>query len=160
MGSAIGSIARPLSLLTILLCVAVPSTARAASSSDAALLDDIALTQLETRAQAAPPREQCFLYTQLVNDLTEVAGKQLAAGDSTQASATIRRIDAFAQKIHMSLARDTKRLKNAEMLMHHTTRRLADMLHVAPNEDRPVLQSTLTRLDTVQTELLTQVFVH
>jgi hypothetical protein len=160
MGSAIGSIARPLSLLTILLCVATPFAACASTSSDEAILDDNAVIQLETRALAAPPREQCFLYAELVHDLTEIAGKQLAAGDSTQASATIRRIDAFAQKIHMSLARDTKRLKNAEMLMHHTTRRLADMLHVAPNEDRPVLQSTLNRLDSVQTELLTQVFVH
>jgi hypothetical protein len=159
MGSAIGSIVRPLSLLTILLCVAAPS-ARAAVLPDDAILGDTAITQLETRAQTAPPREQCFLYAEIVHDLTEIAGRQLAAGDNSQASATIRRIDAFAQKIHMSLARDTKRLKNAEMLMHHTTRRLADMLHVAPNEDRPVLQSTLNRLDTVQSELLTQVFVH
>jgi hypothetical protein len=158
MGSAIGSIVRPFCLLAILLCIATPSVARA--SSDEVVLDDNALTQLETRALAAPAREQCFLYAELVHNLTEIAGRQLAAGDSAQASATIRRIDAFAQKIHMSLARDTKRLKNAEMLMHHTTRRLADMLHVAPNEDRPVLQSTLARLDTVQTELLTQVFVH
>ena len=160
MGSAIGSIVRPLSLLAILLCIATPSQARAAASSDEVILDDNALVQLETRALAAPPREQCFLYAELVHNLTEIAGRQMAAGDSAQASATIRRIDAFAQKIHMSLARDTKRIKNAEMLMHHTTRRLADMLHVAPNEDRPVLQSTLARLDTVQTELLTQVFVH
>src|ERR1700743_3442213 len=143
MGSAIGSIARPLSLLAILLCIATPSVARA--SSDEAVLDDNALIQLENRALAAPPREQCFLYAELVHNLTEIAGKQLAAGDSTQASATIRRIHAFSQKIHMSLARDTKRLKNAEMLMHHTTRRLADMLHAAPTGDRPALQSTLAR---------------
>ncbi|HEY5328503.1 MAG TPA: hypothetical protein VIJ79_01355 [Acidobacteriaceae bacterium] len=159
MGSAIGLVARPVSLLTILLCVAAPS-ARAATSSDDAVLADTALTQLETRAESAPPRDQCFLYTELVNDLTEVAGKQLAAGDTTRAGMTIRRIDTLAQKIHMSLARDTRRIKNAELLMHHTTRRLADMLHVAPNEDRPVLQSTLNRLDSVQTELLTQVFIH
>jgi hypothetical protein len=134
--------------------------ARAATATDEAILDDVALTQLETRALSAPPREQCFLYAELVHDLTEIAGKQLADGANTQASATFRRIDALAQKIHMSLARDTRRLKNAEMLMHHTTRRLADMLHVAPDEDRVVLQSTLARLDTVQSELLTQVFVH
>jgi hypothetical protein len=157
MGSAIASIARPLSLLTILLCIATPS--RAAASNEV-VLDDNALTQLETRALAAPAREQCFLYAELVHDLTEIAGKQLADGRTTEASATIRRIDAFAQKIHMTLARDTKRIKNAEMLMHHTTRRLADILHVASTDDRPVLQATLQRLDNVQTELLTQVFGH
>jgi hypothetical protein len=115
--------------------------------------------QLEARAESAQPREQCFLYAELVHHLTERAGKELADGESDQANATLRRIDTLAQKIHMSLARDTKRLKNAELLMHHTTRRLADMLHVAPSDDRPVLESTLKRLDTVQNELLTQVFV-
>ncbi len=153
------SFARPLSLLTIAVCFACPAIARATAIEEA-ILDDNALTQLETRAQAAQPREQCFLYAELVHNLTEIAGKQLAAGESEQAGATLRRIDALAQKIHMALARDTKRIKNAELLMHHTTRRLADMLHVASNDDRTVLQSTLKRLDTVQTELLAQVFIH
>jgi hypothetical protein len=101
-----------------------------------------------------------LLYAELVHNLTERAGKQLSDGESEQASATFKRIDALTQKIHMSLARDTKRLKNAEMLMHHTTRRLADMLHIASNDDRVVLQSTLKQLDKVQSELLAQVFVH
>jgi hypothetical protein len=158
MGSAIRFLARPVFFFAILLCITTATPARAAT--DEVILNESALTQLEARAQAAQPREQCFLYAELVHDLTEIAGKQIADGETAQASATIRRIDGFAQKIHMTLARDTKRLKNAEMLMHHTTRRLADILHVASNDDRPVLQATLQRLDTVQTELLTQVFGH
>jgi hypothetical protein len=139
--------------------VTVPRSIHAASTSEA-ILDDAALTQLETRAQAAQPKEQCFLYAELVHDLTEIAGKQLADGDTDHVSVTLRRIDTISQKIHMALARDTKRLKSAELLMHHTTRRLADMLHIASNDDREVLQSTLKHLDTVQSELLAQVFVH
>jgi hypothetical protein len=159
MGSEVRSIARPFLLITILLCVATPLKARAASI-DEVILDDAALSLLEARAEAAQPREQCFLYAELVHNLTERAGKQLSDGENEQASATFKRIDALAQKIHMSLARDSKRLKNAEMLMHHTTRRLADMLHVASDDDRVVVQSTLKRLDTVQSELLAQVFIH
>jgi hypothetical protein len=158
MGSEVRSIVRPFLLVTILLCVVASPKARAIS--DEVILDDAALMQLEARAEAAQPREQCFLYAELVHNLTERAGKQLADGESEQASATFKRIDVLAQKIHMSLARDTKRLKNAEMLMHHTTRRLADMMHVASNDDRAVVQSTLKRLDTVQSELLAQVFIH
>jgi hypothetical protein len=158
MGSAIRCISRPLSLLAILVCIAAPPSARAAITE--VILDENALTQLETRAQSAQPREQCFLYAELVHNLTEIAGKQLANGENERASITFKRIDALAQKIHMSLARDTKKLKDAELLMHHTTRRLADMVHVASVDDRAVLQSTLKRMDEVQSELLTQVFVH
>ena len=159
MSFQVSSLFRPLLLVALLACVSVPRSIHAASSAEV-ILDENALTQLETRAQAAQPKEQCFLYAELVHDLTEIAGKQLADGDTDHVSATFRRIDSISQKIHMALARDTKRLKNAELLMHHTTRRLADMLHIASNDDREVLQSTLKHLDTVQSELLAQVFVH
>ena len=159
MSSKVSFPVRLLLPLTLIACVTVPRSIHAASSSEV-LLDDAALTQLETRAQAAQPKEQCFLYAELVHDLTEIAGKQLAEGDTDHVSVTLRRIDSISQKIHMALARDTKRLKSAELLMHHTTRRLADMLHIASNDDREVLQSTLKHLDTVQSELLAQVFVH
>jgi len=124
------------------------------------LLDEQALIQLEQRAEQANPREQCFLYTELVSAMTEVAGKQLQDGDIDRASATLKKVSEFAQKIHMNLARDTKRLKNAEMLMHRTTYRLNEFLHNASTEDKPTLEAALKQLSQVQTELLTQVFSH
>src|ERR1700712_3500557 len=101
MSSKVSFPVRPLLLLTLLACVAAPRVVHAASSAEV-LLDENALTQLENRAQAAQPKEQCFLYAELVHDLTEIAGKQLADGDTDHISATFRRIDAISQKIHMA----------------------------------------------------------
>ena len=92
--------------------------------------------------------------------MTEIAGKQMVDGDTDQASATLKKIEYYAQLIHLGLARDTKRLKNAEMLMHHTTRRLGEYLRRASGEDKPTLQATLKQLNVVQDEILTQVFNH
>src|SRR5689334_9923567 len=75
------------------------------------VLDDQAISQLEQRAEQANPREQCFLYTELVSAMTEAAGKQLMDGDTDRASATLKKVAKYAQLIHMNLARDTKRLK-------------------------------------------------
>ncbi|WP_260705807.1 hypothetical protein [Edaphobacter flagellatus] len=116
--------------------------------------------QLEQRAEQANPREQCFLYTELVSAMTEIAGKQILDGDTDRASVTLKKVAKYAEMIHMNLARDTKRLKNAEMLMHHTTYRLNEYLHRASSEDRPTLQAALKQLNQVQNELLTQVFNH
>src|SRR5947209_1167028 len=80
-----------------------------------------ALAQLELRASQANPREQCFLYTELVHNMTQIAGKQIADGDIDHAAATLKQINHYAHLIHLDLARDTKRLKNAEILMHNTT---------------------------------------
>lgn len=127
---------------------------------DENLPDAQALSQLELRAQQANPRDQAYLYTELVHTMTELAVKQIVNGDEDQANATLKQIDTYAHLISTSLARNTKRLKNAEMLMHHTTLRLAQSLHLASGDDRTTVQATLKQLDLVQDQLLDQVFNH
>jgi hypothetical protein len=131
-----------------------------ASSIDENLPDAQALALLELRAQQAGPRDQCFLYTELVHTMTEIAGKQMINGDIDQASATLKKVNHYAQLIHMDLASNSKRIKNAEMLMHHTTYRLGEYLHKASSEDRDTLKATLQQLDKVHDELLAEVLKH
>lgn len=145
-------------ILPVLLLLPIP--ARAAAIDKTIVLDEQQISQLEQRAQQANPREQCFLYTELVSAMTELAGKQMLDGDTDHASATLKKIEHYAQLIQLGLAKDTKRLKNSEMLMHHTTYRLTEYLHRASSEDQATLQATLKRLDQVQSDILTQVFNH
>jgi hypothetical protein len=109
-----------LPLFTLVFSLCVPARA---SSIDENLPDAQTLSQLELRAQQASPRDQCFLYTELVHIMTELAGKQLHDGDIDQASVTLKKINQYAQLIHMDLGSNSKRLKNAEMLLEHTTYR-------------------------------------
>jgi len=125
---------------------------------DEKIPDAQSLLALEARASQAGPREQCFLYAELVHQMTELAGRQLSAGDAAQASSTIRSVQEYAAKIHMDMANDSKRLKNAEILMRHTAFRLKDILSQSSLEDRPTLDATLKQLNQVQAELMLQVF--
>lgn len=118
------------------------------------------IKELAQRAEQAKPREQCFLYTELVHRMTEKAGKEIAEGDTDDATATLKLVNQYAHMIHMSLAGDTKRLKNAEELMHHTTYKLGQFLHLVSGDDKVTVQATLTQLDQVNDELLAQVFSH
>lgn len=127
---------------------------------DETLPDAQTLSQLELRAQQANPRDQCYLYTQLVHTMTEIAVKQIVDGDDDQANATLKQVNRYAHLIQVNLEQNTKRLKNAEMLMHHTTLRLAQALHLASGDDRTTVQATLKQLDLVQDQLLDQVFNH
>jgi hypothetical protein len=146
-------------LLPLPLILSFCATGYAASVDDN-IPDSQTITQLEVRAQQANPRDQCFLYTELVHTMTEVAGKQILQGETDKASTTLKKIEHYAHLIHLNLGHDTKRLKNAEMLMHHTTHRLGEYMHAASGDDREVLQATLQQLDRVQDEILTQVFAH
>jgi len=81
-------------------------------------------------------------------------------GDIDKASDTLKKVNHYAQLIHMDLASNSKRLKNAEMLLHHTTYRLGEYLHKASSEDQATLKVTLKQLDQVHSELLAEVFKH
>ena len=140
--------------LLLLTCSAL----NAAAAFDTVLPDPQMVLQLEQRALTAKPPEQCFLYAELVHAATELAGREMHDGDFEKATASLKRVEHYAQLIHMGLADDTKRLKDAELLMHHTVFRLNGLVRAASVEDRETLRSTLRQLDQVQGELLTQVF--
>jgi hypothetical protein len=140
----------------VILVSAVPCHA----ATEEILADANAIAQMEARALQAKPREQCFLYTELVHAMTELAGHQMLAGETESATATLQRVQHYAQLIHLGLANDTKRVMNAQMLMHHTTRRLDEYVQHASFEDRESLQATLKQLTQIENELLNQVFTH
>jgi hypothetical protein len=121
-------------------------------------IDPQTMAALMVKAEQAQPKEQCFLYAELVHQMTELAGQQYSSGDGDRASETLRLVQKYAEKIHMGVAQDGKKLKNAEELMRHTSFRLNGILNAASYEDRQALQATLKQLEQVQTELMMQVF--
>jgi hypothetical protein len=125
---------------------------------DERIADPEAMAALMAKADQAQPKEQCFLYAEIVHQMTELAGQQLSSGDGDHASATLKLVQKYAEKIHMGVAEDAKKLKNAEQLVQHTSYRLNGILNAASYDDRQVLQATLKQLEQVQTELMMQVF--
>lgn len=116
------------------------------------------IAALEVKASQAQPRDQCFLYAQLVQQMTELSVRQYAAGDIANAEKLLKRIQSMAQKIHLSMSRNDKRLKNAEILLSNTAFRLTEMLHSSDFDERQLLQQTLAKVNHAQDEAMMQVF--
>ena len=129
-----------------------------AAGLDDKIPDQQSIDALEAKALAAQPREQCFLYAEIVHEMTELSLRQYAAGDADKASALLKDIQGFAHKIHLSVSDDNKRLKNAEILLRHTAFRLSEMLHNSSLEDRPLVAETLATVNKAQTDAMMQVF--
>ena len=129
-------------------------------SASASVLDDSStpLAALQVKADQAQPKDRCFLYAKLISQLTDLAGHQLNSGDSGQASETLQLVQQYAEKIHVGVADDSKKLRDAELLMQRTTFRLQDILSQASYEDRQTLEATLKQLSQVQAQLMMQVF--
>jgi hypothetical protein len=130
--------------------------ARAAGQDILPTPDGVA--QLEQQASRANPRDQVFLYSQLAHSMAQLADREIADGENVQATATLQQVNRYVHLIHLRLAHDAKRLKAAQELMHNTTYRLAEVLHLVSGEDRAPVQETLKQLDQLNEELLTQVF--
>jgi hypothetical protein len=129
-----------------------------ASSLDSAPPDQQAIDALLAKASQAQPREQCFIYAEVVHQMTELSIRQYAAGDTTKATGLLKQIQQFAQKIHLSVAENDKRLKNAEILLSHTAFRLTEMLHSSSLEDQALVKQTLAQVTQAQNEAMMQVF--
>src|ERR1700748_380290 len=140
------------SALALTLCCA------RAFAIDDRVVDAQAMAALMAKADQAQPKEQCFLYAELVHQMTELAGQQYSSGDEDHAAATLHLGQKYAEKINMGVAADAKKMKNAEELMRHTSFRLTGILNAASYDDRQILQATLKQLEQVQTELMMQVF--
>src|ERR1700733_6130603 len=124
---------------------------------DDRVVDPQAMAALMAKADQAQPKEQCFLYAELVHQMTELAGQQFSSGDEDHASATLHLGQKYAAKTHRGGAADGKKMKNAEELRRHTSFRLTGIRNAASCDDRQILQATLKQLEQVQTELMMQV---
>jgi hypothetical protein len=147
-------------LATLALSLACCSQPLAAAGLDDKPVDAASIAALETRAAQAQPKEQCFLYAELVHEMIEFSTAQYAAGEYDKATVTLRRVHDLTSRIHLALSNDEKRLKAAQILLRHTAFRLTELLHTSDDQDRPLVQQTLAQLNDVQTETMMAVFKH
>jgi hypothetical protein len=138
----------------------LPASLAWAHGMDDHIPDAHALADLEAKAASASPNEQPYIYAQLVHSMTEIATAEFQAGEDQKASASLKAAQTYAAKIQMSLLRDAKKLKNAEILLRHTAFRLHELLTGASLDDRPTLEATISQLNQVEGEMMMQVFHH
>lgn len=145
-------------LVAVLAAVVLPASLAWGHGMDDRVPDARELADLQARAAAASPNEQPYIYAELVHSMTEIATAQFQAGDQEHGSASLKAAQSYAQKIQMSLLRDAKKLKNAEILIRHTAFRLKELMTGASLDDRPTLEATIQQLNQVQSEMITQIF--
>ena len=144
-----------MAVLVLLTATAVPLCA---SGLDDKIFDQQSIDALALKVSQAQPREQCFLYAQLMHEMTEVSLRQYNAGEAEKATGMLKDIQALAHKIHLTMTDDNKRLKDSEILLRHTAFRLSEMLHNSSFEDREIVKETLVQVNQAQSETMLQVF--
>jgi galactokinase len=116
------------------------------------------LAAMAVKAEHATPKDRCYLYAELVSAMTELAGQQMNAGDVSDASASLKAIQQYTTKMHVDLTENSRKLKDAQIMMRHTAFRLKELMMNASLNEEPTFESTLKQLDQVQSQMMLAVF--
>ncbi|MBE7181632.1 MAG: hypothetical protein INR71_10580 [Terriglobus roseus] len=96
----------------------------------------------------------------MLHGWTELAGRSMAAGNEADAVEELSHADADANHLKAALAHDSKRLKNAELILERSAHRLSDMVRAASLDQHDAMQAVLKHLNSVHDALLAQIFAH
>jgi hypothetical protein len=131
----------------------IPAASAANSSKTP---DNQELTALAAKAAQATPKDRCYLYAELVSAMTERAGQQMNSGDSADTS--LKAIQEYTAKIHLDLNNNSRKLKDAQIMMRRTAFRLKELMMNASLNDQPAFETTLKQMDQVQSQMMLTVF--
>ncbi len=145
-------------IFPIFILLGALSTPAFGASLDERIPEEQLLEILEQRANTAQPREQCFLYAELVHEMVEYSAHQYAVGEVQKATGLLKRTQALTHKLKTALVGNAKKLKNAQILLRRTAFRLTDLLHTSSFDDRPVVEETLSELNQAQNQAMLEVF--
>ena len=73
---------------TVLLAPILLFTLHNANAIDERVPDTTSLTALVSKAQNAAAKDQCFLYAEIVHQMTELAGRQMVSGGDAHQTLT------------------------------------------------------------------------
>lgn len=142
----------------IVAVAALTSLSTAFAANTGKILDQQEVNALAARAAQATPKDRCYLYAELVSAMTELAGQQLSAGDTSDASASLKSIQEYTTKMHLDMTSNSKKLKDAQIMMRRTAFRLKELMLEASLDNRAAFESTLKELDQVQSQMMLAVF--
>ena len=90
-----------LAVIVLSSVVAIPARAY---SPDEKAPDQQSIAALEAKIDQAPQKDQCYLYAELIHQMTEFSVRQYAAGNIDKATDMLKQMQQLAHKVHLSVS--------------------------------------------------------
>jgi hypothetical protein len=121
-------------------------------------LADQPLEQLKAKAAASSGGEQAVLWAQVAREEVELADRHFIDGNVEEGQAAVRAAVSYAEKARDSARNSKKKLKQTEMSIRRTARRLSDIGKTLAVDDRPAVEQAVKELQQIQDALLEALF--
>jgi hypothetical protein len=119
---------------------------------------DESLEQLKAKAAASSGGDRAVLYAEVARQEVELANQHFTDGNVDQGHAAVREVVAYARKAATAARNSKKKLKETEMSLRQTARRLSDIGATLAVDDRPAVEQAVKDIYTIEDQLLEVMF--
>lgn len=119
--------------------------------------DDETIQELIAKAQATPSA-QAELYAKVSRKQVELANDYFNQGDSAKGQAAVRDAVTYAQKALDSARQIPKHLKQTDITLRKTSRRLNDVARTLAFEERPPVTQAVDQIEDIREQILAIMF--
>lgn len=126
-------------------------------SALAAARDDETLEKLIERANSAGDHK-AELYAKVARREVEIANEEFGKGEVEQAYAAVKAVGEYSDKALQAAHQYRKKLKETELTLRATSRRLNDVEQTLAFEDRPLVKQVVEHVEDIRTDLLHLMF--
>ena len=116
------------------------------------------LDALKARAESARLQDQGRLFAAIARREVDEADRSYTQGDVVNARKAVNEIVRYAGRATEAAQKSGKHLKDTEIILRATARRLDDLGKTLNLEDRPDVETALTQLEKFRQQLLDQMF--
>lgn len=116
------------------------------------------LETVKTRAASASGGEKAVLCLRVAQEEVELADRHFTDGNVDQGQAAVREAVSYAHKASDAARGSRKKMKQTEMAIGRTARRLSDIGKTLALDDRPAVEQAVKELEHIQDELLDAMF--
>jgi len=116
------------------------------------------LDALKARAENARPSEQAHLFATITRREVNEADRFYTEGDITNATQAVDDVVRYAARATEAARKSGKHLKDTEILLRETARRLSDVGKTLNFDDRPHVEAAVKQVEKLRQQLLDQMF--
>jgi hypothetical protein len=116
------------------------------------------IEQLKQKIAHDSERDICVNSADLVRELVEQFNNQMNASELQPAQMTLDEIGTYSDKAREAAKNSHHRLKQAELILHKSARRLADIAQALAVENRQAIDVVVNKIEAADDDILNQVF--
>ena len=116
------------------------------------------IEQMKAAAERATGGNQAKQYAELAKYLVDVADQQFTQGNVEQAHATMRDVANYAAKANDASLQSHGKMKDTEIILRETQRRVEAVKRTLAVEDRPAMDMIEKKIEQLRQDLLDEMF--